>query len=353
MKLLVIGGAGFIGSNFVRLVLREGLAEHVTNLDKLTYAGNPANLADLADLQTEGRYGFVRGDKAEQGLVARLLKDQAFDGIVDFAAESHVDRSIGSADAFLHTNIQGTYEVLEAVRGCDRDALRLLYVSTDEVYGAISEGSFLEGDPLSPGNPYSASKAGADLLVLSYANTFGIPAVITRGSNTYGPYQYPEKLIPLFTTNALDDQPLPVYGAGGQIRDWLYVTDHALGIWTVFEKGATGEVYNVGAEQERENIYVTRRILDQLGKPETLIRHIEDRAGHDCRYSLDCGKLNALGWRRSVDFEEGLERTVSWYREHEDWWRPIKDGSFQEFYERLYAQRLAASEGTAAKGEEQ
>ena len=345
--MLVIGGAGFIGSNFVRLVLREGGAAHVTNLDKLTYAGNPANLADLKNLESAGAYRFVQGDKAEPGLVAGLLSERRFGAIVDFAAESHVDRSIDDAGAFLRTNVDGTYQILEAVRKMDSPP-RFLYVSTDEVYGPIPEGSFRETDRLNPGNPYSASKAAADFLVLSYANTYGTPCLVTRGANTYGPYQYPEKLIPLFTTNAIDDRPLPVYGDGKQVRDWLYVTDHARGILTVLEKGECGGIYNLGAGQEFFNIDVTRRILGLLGKPGDLIRHVEDRAGHDRRYSLDCSKAQALGWERTVDFEEGLERTAAWYREREDWWRPIKDGSFRNYYERQYARRLAAAEGGPA-----
>lgn len=346
-NLLVIGGAGFIGSHFTRLVLREGAASHVTNLDKLTYAGNPANLADLQDLETSGTYQFVQGDKAEPGLVQELLAGKEFDAIVDFAAESHVDRSIDDAGAFLRTNVDGTFQILEAVRAAKRRP-RFLYVSTDEVYGPIPEGSFRETDRLNPGNPYSASKAAADFLVLSYANTYGMPCMVTRGANTYGPYQYPEKLIPLFTTNAIDSQPLPVYGDGKQVRDWLYATDHARGILAVLEKGEPGEIYNLGADQELFNIDVTQRILELLGKPKDLIRHVEDRAGHDRRYSLDSAKARALGWERTMDFQEGVERTVAWYRDHEDWWRPIKDGSFREFYERQYARRLAAAEGGPA-----
>ena len=332
MKLLVTGGSGFIGSNFIRHVLAVHPDDTVVNLDKLTYAGNPANLADLAD---DRRYTFVKGDICDAGLV-RELAGRA-DAIVNFAAESHVDRSILEPDAFLRTGVHGVFTLLEAVR--ELGVPRLLQVSTDEVYGSIAEGSADEHAPLAPTSPYSAAKAGGDLLALAYAHTHGTPVVITRSSNNFGPYQYPEKVVPLFVTNALDDQPLPLYGDGRNVRDWLYVADNCEAIDLVLRRGREGEVYNIGGGHEVENVALTRDILRLTGKPETLVKRVKDRAGHDRRYSVDCRKVQGLGWRPRHVFAEALAATVEWYRAHEAWWRPLKSGEFKAYYERQYGHR--------------
>ena len=338
--LLVTGGAGFIGSNFVRHVLAGDDSLRVTVLDKLTYAGNLANLADLAG---NPRYAFVRGDIGDPGVVDQLAADA--DAIVNFAAESHVDRSIDAPDAFIQTDVHGTFVLLEAARR--HGHARYLQVSTDEVYGNVPSGSSLETDPLRPRSPYSASKAAGDLLVLAYHATYGLPVLVTRASNNFGPYQYPEKIIPLFVTNAIDDEPLPLYGDGQQVRDWLFVTDHCEAISAVLERGQPGEVYNVGGGNELTNVRLTEAILELLGKPASLIRRVEDRPGHDRRYSVDCGKLRALGWAPSSSFEDELAATVAWYREREDWWRPLKSGEYLDYYRRQYGERLATS--TAAE----
>ncbi|MDE2573064.1 MAG: dTDP-glucose 4,6-dehydratase [bacterium] len=332
MKVLVTGGCGFIGSNFVRLMLRTHSDWSVVNLDKLTYAGNPANLNDV---EGDPRYRFYRADICDAQAVAAAIGD-GVDAIVNFAAETHVDRSISEPEAFLRTDILGTHVLLEAVR--ERRIQRFLQVSTDEVYGHVAEGSSDEAFPLAPRSPYAASKAGGDLQVLAYRVTYGTPVMITRGSNTYGPYQYPEKLIPLFVTNLIDDQPVPVYGDGMQVRDWLHVDDHCRGIEHVLLHGTPGEVYNVGGGNGRTNLEITQRLLALLGKdPARYIRHVDDRPGHDRRYALDCVKLHTLGWRPTVAFEEGLAATVAWYREHESWWRPIRSGEFTAYYRAQYA----------------
>jgi dTDP-glucose 4,6-dehydratase len=332
MRLLVTGGAGFIGSNFVRHVLRTHPGDSVINLDKLTYAGNPENLADVAP---DPRYRFVHGDICD----GALLRDVAHgvDAVVNFAAESHVDRSLEEPDAFLRTDVFGVFTLLEAVR--ELKIPRLLHISTDEVYGSIERGSTRESDPIRPSNPYSASKAGGDLLALAYWQTHKVPVVITRSSNNFGPYHYPEKVIPLFITNALEDQPLPLYGDGRNVRDWLYVLDNCEGIDLVLRKGADGQVYNIGGGHEVENIVLTRQILRLTGKPETLIKPVKDRPGHDRRYSLDSTKLRQLGWSPRHRFDDALAATVRWYQEHEDWWRPIKSGEFRKYYERQYGNR--------------
>ena len=332
MKLVVTGGAGFIGSNFIRHVLREHPDDCVVNLDKLTYAGNPANLADL---QRDPRYTFVQGDICDGGLVRDVLR--GVDAVVNFAAESHVDRSLVEPDDFLKTDVFGVLTLLEAVR--ELRIPRLLHISTDEVYGSVGEGSSTEQDPLRPSNPYSASKASGDLLALAYWRTHGVPVVITRSSNNFGPYQYPEKVVPLFITNALDDQPLPLYGDGRNVRDWLYVLDNCAAIDLVLRRGRDGEVYNVGGGHEVENVVLTHEILRLTGKSEALIRRVSDRPGHDRRYSVDSTKMRRLGWTARHPFAAALETTVRWYREHEAWWRPLKSGEFRSWYERQYANR--------------
>ncbi|MHB8146058.1 MAG: dTDP-glucose 4,6-dehydratase [Vulcanimicrobiaceae bacterium] len=334
MRWLVTGGLGFIGSNFIRLALRERPDLAVINLDAMTYAANPANLRDV---ERDTRYHFVKGDIGDPSAVERAIGD-GVDAIVNFAAETHVDRSILDPEAFLRTDILGTHVLLEAVR--KHGIARYLQISTDEVYGDVSDGESREVDPLSPRSPYSASKAGGDLQVLAYWTTFATPVLITRGSNTYGPYQYPEKLIPLFVTNLIDDEPVPVYGDGLQIRDWLHVEDHARGILHVLEHGALGEIYNVGGGNPRTNLEITQLLLDGCGRArETHVRHVADRAGHDRRYAVDTSKTRALGWSPHVTFEQGLRETIAWYQANETWWRPLKSGAFLEYYKRQYAHR--------------
>jgi len=341
VKILVTGGAGFIGCNFIRHVLRSHPDDSIVNLDKLTYAGNPANLADIeADPELSTRYRFVHGDicdpAAVEAAIARFVDwDAVPDAIVNFAAETHVDRSISGPEAFIRTDVIGTHVLLEALRA--HAISRYLQISTDEVYGSIESGSFLETDPLSPSSPYSASKAGADLLVLAYRTTYDAPVLITRSANNYGPYQYPEKLIPLFATNALDEQPLPLYGDGGNVRDWIHVEDNCRALDTVLRRGAEGQIYNVGAGNEVSNREITARILTATGRDESLIRPVPDRLGHDRRYSVGCSRLRALGWAPQVAFEEGLAATVAWYAERRDWWEPIKSGEWRAYYERQYA----------------
>lgn len=321
MKLLVTGGCGFIGSNFIRLVFKEHPGISITNLDKLTYAGNPENLRDV-----EGAfdYSFVRGDICDEALVGALV-EEGFDAVVNFAAESHVDRSITGPAEFIKTDVFGTFTLLEA---CRRSGVgRYLQVSTDEVYGSIEDGSFTEESQLAPNSPYSASKAGGDLLVRAYHRTYGMPVLITRSSNNFGPYQYPEKLMPLFITNAMQDIRLPLYGDGMNVRDWLFVTDNCAAIDLVLREGEPGEVYNIGGGQERTNVEITRGILAALGKPDSLIEYVQDRPGHDRRYSLDFGKLAALGYRPREDFENMLTETVRWYVENRAWWEPLRASS--------------------------
>jgi dTDP-glucose 4,6-dehydratase len=332
VKLLVTGGAGFIGSNFIRHVLQTHPEDRVVNLDKLTYAGNLQNLADVA---LDTRYAFVHGDIGD----AKLLRDvmRGVDAVINFAAESHVDRSLMEPDSFLKTDVFGVYTLLEAVR--ELQIPRLLHISTDEVYGSVPQGSSRETDPLRPSNPYSASKAGGDLLVGAYWQTYRLPVLITRSSNNFGPYQYPEKVVPLFITNALDDQPLPLYGDGRNVRDWLYVLDNCEAIDLVLRRGAEGQIYNIGGGHEVENIVLTRQILRLTAKPETLIRPVKDRPGHDRRYSLDCSKVRQLGWRPRHRFDAALEATVAWYRQHEPWWRPLKSGEFRTYYQQQYGDR--------------
>jgi len=334
MRYLVTGGLGFIGSAFIRLLLAERPSHEVVNLDAMTYAANPANLAGV---EGDPRYRFVKGDIADPAAVAAALGDGA-DAIVNFAAESHVDRSILDPEAFLRTDILGTHTLLEAVR--ERGVPRFLQVSTDEVYGDVPQGDSDEQAPLRPRSPYSASKAGGDLQVLAYRATYDLPVLLTRGSNTYGPYQYPEKLIPLFVTNLIEDQSVPLYGDGQQVRDWLHVEDHARGILRVLEAGELGEIYNIGGGNPRTNLEITERLVDGCGRSfATHVRHVADRPGHDRRYAIACHKANALGWTPHVEFERGLEATIQWYRENEEWWRPLKSGEFLEYYKRQYAHR--------------
>jgi len=320
-RLLVTGGCGFIGSHFVRYVLQTARPELVVNLDKLTCAGRPENVADVAQ---DRRYRFVRGDIADAGLVDRVAREEKLDAVVNFAAESHVDRSLQSAADFARTNVQGTQVLVEAARR--RGIRRFLQVSTDEVYGSLGPtGRFTESSPLNPSNPYSASKAGADLLVLAGARSFGQDVVVTRHSNNYGPHQHPEKLIPKLITNAMQDQPLPLYGDGGNVRDWLFVHDNARAVHLALEKGRAGEVYNVGGNSGRTNLEVARAILKILGKPESLIRFVTDRPGHDRRYAMDASKIEAeAGFRPSLPFEVGLRTTVDWYRKNEAWVRAVR-----------------------------
>jgi len=344
MRVLVTGGCGFIGSNFIRHLFRtRGDSVSVVNLDKLTYAANPANLADV---DRRGNYRFLKGDIADPAAVAA-----AMDGcthVVNFAAETHVDRSLLGDASFIETDVRGVFVLLEEAKR--RGVVQFIQISTDEVYGTIAEGSFTEASALNPRNPYAASKAGGDRLAFSYWASYGMPVVVTRASNNYGPYQYPEKLIPLFVTNAIDDQPLPLYGDGRNVRDWLFVEDHAAAIDFLLEAGQPGETYNVAGGNEAENILITRQVLSALGKPESLIRFVDDRPGHDRRYSLDASKLARLGWSPRTPIEAGLRQTVDWYRAHESWWRPIKekDGAYREFYRTQYEQRLATS-STSAK----
>ncbi|MDZ4770330.1 MAG: dTDP-glucose 4,6-dehydratase [Chloroflexota bacterium] len=340
--ILVTGGAGFIGSAFVRMMTERYPDYRIVVYDKLTYAGNVDNLLSVHD---EPNYHFERGDIAAREAVARVLRDYQIDTIVNFAAESHVDRSILDADAFLHTNAIGVYILLD--EGRKHGIGRFLQVSTDEVYGSVPSGFSVESDPLEPRNPYSAAKAGGELMVRAYRETYGLDVVITRGSNTYGPYQYPEKLMPLFITEALDDRALPVYGDGKQIRDWLYVDDHVSGIDTVLHHGAPGEAYNIAGEDLRHNIEVVRALLHELGKPESLIQHVPDREGHDLRYAMNSDKARALGWERRYTLDKGLAETVRWYVANAWWWRKIKTGEYLEYYQRQYAARLAASDDAA------
>jgi len=327
MRVLVCGGAGFIGSHFVKRLRRDG--HDVVVLDKLTYSGNRANLPDDVE--------FHEGDIAEPGDVARAA--QGCEAIVNFAAETHVDRSILSAEDFGRAEFRGTQVLLEHI--CTSGA-RLVQVSTDEVYGDLEAGgSSKEADALRPSSPYSAAKSAGDLLVVAYSRTFAVNASITRGSNTYGPHQYPEKFVPLFVTNALEGQELPLYGDGKQVRDWLFVEDHCAGIELVLHEGAAGEIYNIGGGDEHENIDVATRIIELTGADRSLLRSVRDRPGHDRRYSLDSTKLRALGWKPEMRFEDGLRITVEWYREHRDWWEPIKSGEYREYYERQYGERLA------------
>lgn len=346
-RILVTGGAGFIGSNFIRYFLSRYDCEMLANLDLLTYAGN---LENLVGLERDSRYVFVKGDIRDRTLVQSLFAQYDFDTVVNFAAESHVDRSITNPEVFLTTNVIGTQVLLDAAKQIwklhledkysreYREGVRYLQVSTDEVYGALgAEGKFAENTPLSPNSPYSASKAGADMLVRAYHKTYGMPVNITRCSNNYGPYQFPEKLIPLMIHNALANKCLPVYGDGMQIRDWLYVEDHCSAICAVLERGVPGEVYNVGGSNEKTNIEIIHQILRKLGKPESLISYIQDRPGHDRRYAIDSTKITAaLGWQPAHIFEQGIEKTIEWYLNHQEWMEHITSGTYADYYAKMY-----------------
>ncbi len=341
MNILVTGGAGFIGSNHVRLLLNES-DDRVVNLDLLTYAGNLENLAGLED---NPRYRFVRGDIGDRDLVRKILQEESIDFVVHFAAESHVDRSLEGPEVFVRTNILGTEILLEESRRAEVE--RFVMVSTDEVYGSLGdEGMFIETTPLAPNSPYAASKASADLMCRSFFKTFGFPVITTRCSNNYGPYQFPEKLIPLMIANTLEEKQLPVYGDGMNVRDWLFVGDHCRAIDLVMRKGRPGDIYNIGGCNEMKNLELVQLLVDKLGKSRDLITFVKDRPGHDLRYAIDAGKImTELGWSPTVDFSSGLDQTVDWYLENRPWWEKIRTGEYQAYYEKMYGQggRLGAS----------
>ena len=334
MKVLVTGGAGFIGSNFIRHMLVNHADCEIINFDKLTYAGN---LENLRDIDNDSRYSFVKGDICDQRTVEETIARLGCSGmVVNFAAETHVDRSILSAGSFVQTDVYGTYVLLEAVKKFGIS--RYLHISTDEVYGTIEKGSFTEESTLSPNSPYAASKAGGDMVVRSYFKTFDLPVIITRSSNNYGPYQYPEKLIPLFITNLLEGKKVPLYGDGKNIRDWLYVKDNCEAIDLVLQKGKVGEIYNIGGGNERQNIEICSFIRKQVGVGDEMVEKVADRPGHDRRYSIDCSKVNKLGWKPRTPFEEGLKSTIDWYKHNKTWWKQIKEKQkeFQDFYKQWY-----------------
>ena len=340
---LITGGCGFIGSHFIRLLRREKTQWRIVNLDLLTYAGNVDNLADLNFGGDDLRYRFVQGDIADFSLVRQIFETESLDGIVNLAAETHVDRSLLDSAPFVRTNIEGVRVLLELA--ASHGLNRFLQVSTDEVYGSLApdEPAFSEDSPLLPNSPYAASKAAADLLVRAYHRSYGLLTLITRCGNNYGPYQFPEKFLPLFITNALDDQPLPLYGDGRQIRDWIHAEDHARAVLHVLEHGVPGEVYNVSADEEQTNQFMAEWILDMLGKSRQLIRHVEDRPGHDRRYSLNASKIRNLGWQPSIALEQGLSSTIDWYRRERSWWERIKSGEYRKYYLEMYGKRLKST----------
>ena len=335
-KILVTGGAGFIGSNFVRMVLSEHPDCLIVNLDKLTYAGNLENLAGFLE---HPNHKFIKGDICDGVLIEKVIGQYQLDTIINFAAESHVDRSITEPKVFVETNVIGTLTLLEVAR--DKKLERFIQISTDEVYGALGpQGKFTEQTPLAPNSPYSASKAAADLLVKAFGHTWGVRYNITRCSNNYGPYQFPEKLIPLMINNALNNKELPVYGDGLYVRDWLYVYDHCTAVWQVLTKAPPGEVYNIGGCNEKTNMEVVGLILNRLGKPKSLVRYVTDRPGHDRRYAIDAGRIIAeLGWQPSVDFEEGINKTIDWYLQNKDWLANVVSGDYQKYYDSMYSNR--------------
>ncbi|MDD3725670.1 MAG: dTDP-glucose 4,6-dehydratase [Candidatus Ratteibacteria bacterium] len=329
MKLVVTGGAGFIGSHFIRYILNNYPDYRVLNIDKLTYAGNIENIKDV---ENHPNYRFLKADICERGIEEAITD---YDVVINFAAESHVDRSIQEPEAFLKTDVMGTFNLLEISR--KKGIQRYIQISTDEVFGSADEGQmFYEESPLNPSSPYSASKAAADLLALSYYRTYKTPVIIIRSTNNYGPNQYPEKFIPLFITNAIEDKILPLYGDGKNVRDWLFVLDNCRGIDVILHRGKEGEIYNIAGGNEKENIFIAKKILEYLGKPDTLIKFVKDRPGHDRRYSISCEKIKRLGWQPIVSLEEGLKQTVGWYKNNEDWWKKIKNGEFLEYYRRYY-----------------
>ena len=330
MQVLVTGGLGFIGSNFIRHILHKYPDYKITNLDKMTYCGNPENLKDI---EKNKNYDFVKGDICDVKIVDKLAKGK--DIVLNFAAETHVDRSIDDPKSFIKTDVDGTHTLLEAAK--KYNVKRFVQISTDEVYGSIEKGSFTEESPLNPNSPYSASKAGGDLIARSYNKTFGVPVIITRSSNNFGPYQYPEKLMPLFITNLLEGKKVPVYGDGLNVRDWLYVIDNCEAIDFVMHKGAIGEVYNIGADNEKTNIEITKLLLKELGKDESSVEFIKDRPGHDRRYSIVSSKLRKLGWNPRFKFEAALKDTISWYKNNQNWWKKIKSGEYKEYYKKHYS----------------
>jgi dTDP-glucose 4,6-dehydratase len=343
-NLLITGGAGFIGSNFVRMMMAKYPDYRFVVFDKLNYRGNLQNLRDVA---ADPRYAFVQGDICDAEAVANAIREHQIDTIINFAAETHVDRSIMDAGAFVRTDVLGVYVLLEATKSFGLE--RLLHVSTDEVYGEVLTGASDEDDALEPRSPYAASKASGDLLARAYYVTYGVPVIITRGGNNIGPYQYPENVVPLFITNAIDDQPLPVYGDGQQERPYQYVLDHCEGIDVALHRGEPGGIYNIGPDEQVQNMVMTRKLLALLGKPESLIVHVADRPGHDRRYALDCSRIKELGWLPRHTFDAALAKTVRWYVENEWWWRPIKSGEYRAYYEAWYGERLrrALQERTA------
>jgi len=338
MKLLVTGGCGFIGSNFIRYFLKSYPNDSLINVDRLTYAGNLENLSDLSQ---SPYYHFIRGDITDAPRMEELIH-KGVDAIINFAAESHVDRSIEDPSAFMKTNVFGTFVLLEAVRKVfPKQRIRFIHISTDEVYGSLGQkGAFVEETPLAPNSPYSASKSAADMLVRAYHRTYGLSTVITRSSNNFGPYQFPEKLIPLMISNAIEDKELPIYGDGMHIRDWIYVEDHCRALDVVLHNAKEGEIYNIGGRSEKPNLIVAQTILDRLGKPHSLIQFVTDRPGHDRRYAIDFSKIEReLKWKPSISFEEGISRTVEWYLTHQEWWKKIKTGEYLNYYKRMYENR--------------
>jgi len=338
MKILVTGGAGFIGSSFVRYVLRTQPRVEIVNYDLLTYAGNLRNLDEVA---SDRRYSFVRGDIADDTAVRRVFEEHGVEAVVNFAAETHVDRSIEDSSPFMKSNVAGTQCLLDNSRKFK--VRKYVQISTDEVYGSLgAEGAFREDTPLDPSSPYSASKASADMWVMSYFKTFGFPAVITRCTNNYGPFQFPEKLIPVLISNAMNDRSLPIYGDGMNIREWIFADEHSRAVWMALDRGVPGEVYNIGSGQEKTNLDVVRSVLKLLGKPESLITFVKDRPGHDRRYAMDCSKIRReWGWKSQVEFSDGLAATIEWYQSNQDWMREIRDASYLSYYDRMYTNRDA------------
>ena len=333
-KLLITGGAGFIGSNFIHYILKKYKNYKVVNLDKLTYAGN---LDNLKDVEKDSRYKFIKGDICDEKLVDRIFKKEKLNFVINFAAETHVDRSILDPKAFIRTDVLGTHTLLEAVRKYGIE--RMVQISTDEVYGSIKKGKFKEIDNLLPNSPYSASKTGADLLVRAYYKTFNLPVLITRSSNNFGPYQYPEKLIPLFITNLIEGKKVPVYGTGKNIRDWIYILDNCAGIDKVLHKGKIGEIYNIGGENEKTNMEITNMILEGVGKDKTCIEYVKDRPGHDFRYALDIKKAKKLDWKPKYSFDKAMKETIEWYKENQWWWKKIKSGEYLKYYKKQYSKK--------------
>jgi len=333
MKILVTGGAGFMGSNFIKYILRTYPKYRIVNLDKLTYAGN---LENLRIIEKNSRYRFVKGDIADEALVNKIVKNK-IDTIVNFAAETHVDRSILGPKDFIMTDIVGTHNLLEAAR--QNKIKKYIQISTDEVFGSIKSGKFKEDDPFRPNSPYSASKAGADLMVRAYVQTYQLPAIVTHSCNNFGPNQYPEKLIPLFCTNLIEGKKVPVYGKGGNVREWIYVEDHSRAIAKILQKGKAGEVYNIGTGWEKTNMQITKLILKLLEQKESMIKYVKDRPGHDWRYSVNSSKLRKLGWKPAFTFSEAMALTVSWYKHNQKWWQRIKSGEYLKYYKQQYGSR--------------